>query len=135
MQKLAQINEIENLTFHHEHSAESDKNRADILVSKTLGNYTEENIIESGPEDAKRFFKKDAIIIPVQSSNSVCPVISKELYESVNVTGYDRHDLDFSAAKTVSLQNMYVRTIKPDQLLQQDARRKLRDTDWIFKNE
>ncbi len=136
-QKLAQINEIENLTFHHEHSAESDKKiQADILVSETLGNYAlEENIIES-VEDAKRFLKKDAIIIPGAIEQFVCPVISKELYESVNVWDTIGYDLDFSAAKTVSLQNMYVRTIKPDQLLQQDASSQLWDTiDFSKTNE
>lgn len=136
-QELAQTNKIENLKFHHEHSGQSEaKILADVLVSETLGNYAlEENIIES-VEDAKRFLKKGAVIIPGKIEQFACPVTSKEVWESVNVWDAIGYDLDFSAAKNISLQNMYVRSIKPDQLMHEKHAVQLWDTiDFSQTNE
>jgi predicted RNA methylase len=92
--QLANRNSIKNCTFIHKHSTElknSNVPKADILVSETLGNYAlEENIIES-VEDAKRFLKPNATVIPGKIFQYVCPVTSPRIHKDIDVfdVGFD----------------------------------------------
>jgi SAM-dependent methyltransferase len=74
--KLALRNGIKNCTFIKKHSTEvRGIPKCDVLVSETLGNYAlEENIIES-IEDAKRFLKPGAVIIPGKITQFIWPNI------------------------------------------------------------
>lgn len=116
-QKDAVRNGITNCTFIKRHSTDVRKlELVDVLVSETLGNYAlEENIIES-VEDAKRFLKPKGIIIPGSIRQFVCPVTGDRLAKEIDCwdTG---HDLDLSEARTIALNNMYVKTIRPEELL------------------
>lgn len=116
--KLAARNSIKNCTFLKKHSTEvRNIPKCDVLVSETLGNYAlEENIIES-VEDAKRFLKTDGIIIPGKIRQFVCPVSSERLKKDVDVWQDVGFDLAFHEAREISLNNMYVKTVKPSDLL------------------
>ncbi len=134
--RMAKKNNVHNCTFIQAHSTDlpTPKEKYDIIVSETLGNYAlEENILET-LSDAKRFLKKDGVMIPSAISQFACPVTSPRLYEEIDVwdTGYD---IDLSIAREVSLHNMYVKTIQKDDLLEQkDAIQEWDTIDLTLKN-
>ena len=117
-QKLAKDNKIKNCHFLPCHSTEiADPPAVDVIVSETLGNYAlEENIIAT-VEDAKRFLKPGGSIIPQSITHFVAPVINDRFYKDMAVWDDVGFGLDFSAAKTMSLNNIYVRTFRPGDLL------------------
>lgn len=117
--ELAKKNGIKNLHFHHAHSAGVRKPvLADVIVSETLGNYAlEENILET-LADARRFMKQGTVMIPQALRQYAAPVTSDRLYRELNV--WDSLGFDFSQAKDACFHNIYVRTVKPDELA--DAR-------------
>lgn len=116
--KLAKRNGIKNCTFIKKHSTEiRSLPKADILISETLGNYAlEENIIES-VEDGKRFLKPAGIIIPGKITQYVCPVVSLKLKGDIDVWPDIGFGLAFDEAREISLNNMYVKTVLPDDLM------------------
>lgn len=135
---LAERNNIKNCSFIAEHSTQLETDavpKADILVSETLGNYAlEENIIES-IEDAKRFLKKDAVILPRAIHQFVCPVVSDRIAKDIDVwnAGYG---LDLSEAREISMHNMYVKTLKKEDLLaEKDAMRMWDSIDFSKEND
>ena len=115
---LAKRNDIKNCRFHFEHSTAVKKPpQADVVVSETLGNWAyEENIIET-LNDARRFLKKDGVMIPQSIRCFVAPVIAPRLYDELNAWDRVGYDLDFSDAKKLSMNNMYVKDIVPEDLL------------------
>ncbi len=116
--KLAARNTIKHCTFIKKHSTEvKGIPTCDVLVSETLGNYAlEENIIET-IEDGKRFLKPGGIIIPGSITQFVCPVSSMRLMKDVDVWTDVGFDLAFDEARDISMNNMYVKTVRPDDLL------------------
>lgn len=117
-QKLAQKNKIKNCHFIHAHSSDIEKDfRADVLISETLGNYAyEENIIES-LHDAKRFLKPGGVVIPQGVQQLVAPVTTNRFHQELIIWDDIGYGLDFSLAKEITLNNLYVRTITPQDLL------------------
>jgi protein arginine N-methyltransferase 1 len=133
-QKDAVRSGITNCTFIKRHSTDVRKMEpVDVLVSETLGNYAlEENIIES-VEDAKRFLKRSGVIIPGKIRQFVCPVVNDRIAKEIDCfdTG---HDLDLSEARTIAMNNMYVKTIRPEELW--NGNNAIREWDSIdFANE
>lgn len=116
--KLALRNGIKNCTFIKKHSTEvRGIPTCDVLVSETLGNYAlEENIIES-VEDGKRFLKPGGIIIPGKIVQFVAPVTSDRLRKDVDVWPDVGFGMAFDEARDISLNNMYVKTVRSDDLL------------------
>ncbi len=103
---------------------------ADVIISETLGNYAlEENILET-LNDARRFMKQGSVMIPQALRQYVAPITSDRLYNDLNV--WDGLGFDFDRAKDVSFNNIYVRTVKPDELA--DAR-ELESLDFRIEND
>ena len=117
-EKLARRNKIRRCFLIPEHStAVINPEPADVIVSETLGNYAlEENIIET-LEDAKRFLKPGGVIIPGCIEQFVVPVTAQKFYDELSVWDDVGFDLDFRDAKQMSLNNLYVRSFTPDDLL------------------
>jgi len=101
------------------HSTEmQDPPRADVVVSETLGNYPfEENIIETLNDAVRRHLKRGGTIIPGRLAQFVAPVTSNRFH--AELTAWERvgRDIDLSPAQFMSLNNIYVRTITPADLL------------------
>lgn len=110
-QKLARQNLVQRCHFISEHSSKVAKPVAvDVIVSETLGNYAyEENIIET-LEDAKRFLKPGGLVIPQAITQFIAPVTNAKFYDELSSWDNVGFDLDFSLAKQVTLNNLYVRT-------------------------
>ncbi len=122
-QKLAKRNGIKNCTFLRMHSTDvKHPPKVDVLVSETLGNYAlEENILET-IEDAKRFLKPTGVILPAKISQFVCPVITDHLYREIDVWPSVGFGLDFTEARELTMHNMYVKTVRPEDLLLNENR-------------
>ncbi len=102
------------------HSTEfADKLQADVIVSETLGNYAfEENIIDTLNDARARFLKPGGIVIPQSVEQFVAPVISDRIHRELTVWDGAGFDIDFAAARTMSLNNVYVRALKPADLFE-----------------
>lgn len=116
--KLATENGIKRLTFVQAHSTQVPSPvRADVVVSETLGNYAYEEHILEVMADAKRFLKPGGTLLPQKIRQYVCPVTDDRLAREIDVWGGVGHDLTFRAAREVTLQNMFVKTLAPKELL------------------
>ena len=104
--------------------------RADVVVSETLGNYAfEEDIIETLNDAVKRHLVPGGVVIPGKLAQYVAPVTSDRFH--TELTAWERvgRGIDLSFAQTMSLNNIYVRTVTPDDLL--DRGRSARQWDDI----
>lgn len=112
------------------HSTEmEDPPRVDVIVSETLGNYAfEENIIDTLADARKRHLKAKGTIIPSRVSQFVAPVISDRFQRELSVWDDVGFGIDLTVAKTMSLNNVYVRVIAPEDLLEAGASAKEWDT-------
>ncbi len=119
---LAKANGISNCHFIPMHSTQAKRPpKADIVISETLGNYAlEENIIET-LNDAHRFLKPGGTIIPHGLKQFVAPVTSSRMYDEINVWDSVGFDLNLSLAKTVCMNNIYVRAVESADLLADSA--------------
>ena len=91
--------------------------QADVVISETLGNFAlEEHMLET-LMDAKRFLKPGGALIPSSLRQFVCPVIAPRLWKEINVWKDIPFDLRWTAAEEMTLQNMYVKTVRPEELL------------------
>jgi SAM-dependent methyltransferase len=116
--ELARKNGVKNLTFVHAHSTEvKSPPQVDVVISETLGNFAlEEGLLET-LQDGRRFLKPDGVMIPQRLRQKVAPIVTPRLSASVDIWGAIGFGLDFEPARSVSLQNVYVRSIRPEDLL------------------
>jgi protein arginine N-methyltransferase 1 len=117
--KLMRHNRLRNCRLFEMHSTEAiEPDRVDLVVCETLGNYPfEENIVETLNDARLRFLKPGGAIVPASVQQLVCPVIGER--HLAELAAWDRvgYGLDFGPAKTMTLNNIYVRTIEAGDLL------------------
>lgn len=111
------------------HSTEmEDPPRVDLVVSETLGNYAlEENIVDTLADAQRRHLKDGGVMIPARIRQFVVPVISDRIHKELVVWDRIGFGLDLSVARTMSLNNAYVRSFTTDELLANGASAKLWD--------
>jgi SAM-dependent methyltransferase len=116
---LLRHNKLANCRIAEVHSTEvTDPERVDVIVSETLGNYPfEENIVETLNDARTRFLKPGGVIIPRGVEQFVCPVVGERFFHELSTWDDVGFDLDFGPAKTMTLNNIYVRTFAPSDLL------------------
>lgn len=116
--QLSADNKMDGMHFFPEHStAVIDPPQVDLVISETLGNYAFEEHIIANIEDSRRFLKPGGTIIPQKIEQFACPVTSDRFYKELCVWDDAGYGLDFSAAKEMSLNNIYVRAFSPEDLL------------------
>lgn len=119
LREMLRVNNVKNCTVIEAHSKEvRGLPKADLVISETLGNFAyEEGIIET-LRDAQRFLKLGGVMIPSSLSQHAAPMIQerlwKELAESWNGIGFD---LLWEPALRRTMNNCYVKTGKPEELL------------------
>lgn len=125
--KVLKANRVRNCHLMPCHSMEmQDPPRVDVVVSETLGNYAfEENIIETLNDARRRYLKPGGVTIPSRITQAVAPVIVDRLHKELCV--WEETGFDLSLAQTMSLNNIYVRTLKPAELLDDGASAKTWD--------
>src|SRR5262245_10191092 len=117
--KLLRHNRLANCRIVEGHSAEVAKpEQVDVIVSETLGNYPfEENIVETLNDARARFLNPGGTIIPRGVEQFVCPVTAERFYSELAAWDGVGFGLDFAPAKSMTLNNIYVRTFQPQDLL------------------
>lgn len=112
------------------HSTEmQDPPKVDLIVSETLGNYAlEEDIIETLNDARQRFLKPGGTVIPCAITQYVAPVTSDRIARELAAWDRVGFGIDLSIAKAMTLNNVYVRTLKPGELLDGGASAKVWDT-------
>lgn len=117
-QQLAKANKIKNCQIFNCHSTQfTNAPPVDVIVSETLGNYAFEEQIAETIEDAKRFLNPGGIIMPQAIEQYACPVISGRYFNELTVWDRVGYGLDFSRARDIGLNNVYVRTFTAGDLL------------------
>ena len=96
-----------------------DPPRVDVVVTETLGNFAlEEFLVETMNDARARYLKPGGVLIPNAVSQVVAPVISPRLFEDLTVWDRVGYGLDLTPARVMSLNNVYIRTLKPAELLE-----------------
>lgn len=95
------------------HSTEmDDPPRVDVVVSETLGNYAlEENILETVKDARDRHLKPGGILIPGKLTQRVAPVVTPRIHDELMAWDRVGFGIDFEPARTMSLNNIYVRSL------------------------
>lgn len=117
--QLIAENNLKHCHVVQKHSAQvKNPPKTDLVLSETLGNYAlEEHILEI-LSDGKRFLKPGGTIMPCALRQYVVPVTTNRfLREISDVWEKVGFGLTFNAARPIALQNMYVRTITPNDVL------------------
>lgn len=111
-QELARQNRIDGLTYIKGHSGELKRPpKVDVVVSETLGNYAlEEGLLET-LADARRYLKKNGVLIPCALQQFAAPVLAPRLQDEIDIWPQVGFGIDLAEARTVSLNNMYVRRV------------------------
>jgi protein arginine N-methyltransferase 1 len=105
-----------------------DPPRVDVVVSETLGNYPfEENTIETLNDARCRFLKTGGVIIPGRLEQFVAPAVSERIHSELSAWEEVEFDIDLSPAMTMTLNNIYVRSMAPKELLDNGASAKTWD--------
>ena len=118
-QRILKANKARNCQLIPCHSTQMlDPPQVDLVMSETLGNYPfEENIIDTLSDARGRFLKPGGVMIPANITQFVAPVISDRIHRELTVWDKVGFGLDLSTAKTMSLNNAYVRVLEPRELL------------------
>lgn len=121
--QIIKQNKVRNCHLMPCHSTEMvDPPRVDVAISETLGNYAfEENMIQTLNDARARHLKRDGTIIPARVRQFVAPVVSDRFEKELCAWGNVGVDLgialDLSFAQAMSRNNVYVRTLRPGDLL------------------
>jgi protein arginine N-methyltransferase 1 len=128
--KLLRHNRLRNCRLFEMHSTEVlDPERVDVVVCETLGNYAlEENIVETLNDVRRRFVKPGGIVIPAGVRQLACPVVGDRHLAELAAWDSVGYGLDFGPAKTMTLNNIYVRTFATGDLLEGAQAAKVWDT-------
>jgi len=119
-EEIAKRNGIRNCSFHSIHTSEVKKpiEKADVVVSETLGSFAlEENLLEN-MKSARRFLRdrENSLLVPYRLRQFIAPLSGDQCFREVNVWDHVGHGLDFSDAKAVSLSHLFQRSISVDQI-------------------
>lgn len=114
--QVAKDNACTRVRFAVGHSTElAPPGPVDLVISETLGNLAGEEHLVEALVDAQRWLAPGGTMIPGRVSQWLCPVTGDALQRSVDVIMDRQVKLD--AVRRLSLNNVYVRTHDPAQLL------------------
>jgi protein arginine N-methyltransferase 1 len=118
-ERLVKLNKIKTIELIPARSTEIiDPPRGDIVVTETLGNYAlEEFLVETMNDARARHLKPGGVLIPDAVEQFACPLIAPRLFDEFAVWDGVGYDLDFTPARVMSLNNVYVRSVKAEELL------------------
>jgi protein arginine N-methyltransferase 1 len=120
--RILKANRVRNCHLFPCHSTEMvDPPKVDLVVSETLGNYPfEEHIIETLNDARARHLKPGGSLMPRRLEQLAAPVVTDRIHRELSA--WDGTGFDLSAAKAMSLNNIYVRRFAPKDLLDAAAR-------------
>ncbi len=115
---LAKENGINGCHFVHRHSTQIvNSPHVDLVISETFGNFALEESIIGNLNDAKRFLKPGGVMMPMNLRQFVAPVMSDRIQKSIDTWSGIEGDMKWTKARETGLNNMYVKDIRPEDLL------------------
>ena len=117
--KLRRHNAVKGVRLIAGHSTDLEPPEpVDLVISETLGNYPfEENIIETLTDARARWLKPGGLLIPSSVQQFVCPVVAERQFRELTIWDEVGYGLDFTPARRMGLNNIYVRVFEPADLL------------------
>lgn len=92
--------------------------KANLLVTETIGNFgVEEGIIPLLNDAKKRFLKQDAIIIPAELEFIVAPIESPRCHRRITFWKKPKYGINFSHLLTHATSSLYHHRVLPKELL------------------
>lgn len=92
--------------------------RADVVITETLGNFAlEEFLVETMNDARARYLNPGGVLIPGAVEQFACPVTGPRIRDELCAWDRVGYGLDLAPARIMSLNNVYIRTLKPDELL------------------
>jgi protein arginine N-methyltransferase 1 len=118
-ERLIKLNKLRNIELVPMRSTEIiEPERVDVVVTETLGNYAlEEFLVETMNDAMARHLKPGGVLIPERLEQMVAPVIASRCRDELVAWERIGRGLDFGPASAMSLNNAYVRTFPPVELL------------------
>jgi len=112
-------NMLDKIVFIKEHSmAVTLSEKADVIISETLGTFAlEENILNILYDARKRFLKPGGIIIPYSIDLFAVPVEAYDTYQKIDIWKKDFYKINISAIRDMAMNNYYIRRIESKCLL------------------
>ncbi len=128
--RLLRHNKLANCRIAQVHSTDvAEPDRVDVVVSETLGNYPfEENLIATLNDARARFLAPGGVIIPRAVEQFACPVVGERFHRELTLWDEVGYGLDFTPARAMSLNNIYVRWFEAADLLDGGKAAKVWDT-------
>lgn len=113
--EILRRNKARNCQLFPCHSTEMvDPPRVDLVISETLGNYAlEENILETIKDARARHLKPGGILMPRRIVQRIAAVVAPRIHDELLAWDRVGFGLDLGPARTMSLNNIYVRTVSP----------------------
>jgi len=120
---LAKENDITSCYFVHKHSTEvKNPPNVDLIISETFGNFALEESIIGNLNDAQRFLKPGGTMVPSTLRQFIAPVIFDRIQQTIDTWSGIEGDFTWKAAHEVAMNNMYVKEIRPEDLLKEGTR-------------
>jgi protein arginine N-methyltransferase 1 len=119
-ERLKTLNRMRNVELIPGRSTDIiDPPRGDIVVTETLGNFAlEEFLVETMNDARARHLKAGGVLIPQGVVQFVAPVTASRLRDELCAWDRVGYGLDFTPARVMSLNNVYIRRIGPGDLLE-----------------
>lgn len=115
---LAKENGINGCHFVHRHSTQVvNSPNVDLVISETFGNFALEESIIGNLNDAKRFLKPSGTMMPMNLRQFVSPVVTDRIQKSIDTWSGIEGDFQWTKARETGLNNMYVKDVRPEDLL------------------
>jgi protein arginine N-methyltransferase 1 len=118
-ERLKALNRMRNVELIPGRSTEIlDPPRVDVVVTETLGNLAlEEFLVETMNDARARYLKPGGTLIPGKVAQFAAPVTSSRLRDELCVWDRVGYGLDLGPARDMSLNNVYIRQVRADELL------------------
>ncbi|MGE0767195.1 MAG: 50S ribosomal protein L11 methyltransferase [Hyphomicrobiaceae bacterium] len=122
-EKLKAINRMRSVELVAGRSTEIlEPSRADIVVTETLGNFAlEEFLVETMNDARARYLNPGGVLIPGRVEQFACPVTGPRLRDELCAWDRVGYELNLAPARDMSLNNVYIRTLRPHELLGQGS--------------
>jgi protein arginine N-methyltransferase 1 len=118
-EQLKKLNRLRNVELIPGRSTDIiDPPRGDVVVTETLGNFALEEFLVQTMNDARaRHLKPGGALIPAGVAQWAAPVVSPRLRDELIAWDRIGYGLDFTPARAMSLNNVYIRRIEAREML------------------
>jgi len=97
--------------------------KADVVIAEVIGSFgLEEGICTTIADARNRFLKPGGKLIPSMLNLFIVPVEATELFSQINYWGKHPYGIDFSTARLMALNSMYIESIPPMAFLSEPQR-------------